>query len=472
MARILVVDDDQLIRRSLIRLFKDSGHEVVEASTLHQGVQAAEDGVDVIYLDLGLPDGDGLKAIDQLASVGSRPEIIVITGKGSMYGAEKSMDSSVWDYIQKPASPQQVLESLEGALAYRAEKKISRGSKIVFDSCGMVGESFAMSRAFAVLGQAAASNASVLVRGETGVGKELAARAIHVNSARKHKPFVVVDCSNLAESLIESTLYGHVKGAYTGAQSTKEGLVAEADGGTLFLDEVGELPIDLQKSLLRVLQERRYRPVGSSKELKSDFRLVAATNRDLVKMCDAGSFRSDLLFRLRTVEIVLPPLRERESDIETLTSHFIRQSCDRYGLELKAASEELSKVVHLYDWPGNVRELMNVLEASVIQAGSVSVIYPRHLPSHVRLAFLRESARQGDASAEDQKDISPLSHFELQSYSRYKAESDRNYFEKLMVAADFDVRRVSELSELSVASVYRYLAQVGISTKKKGSGGF
>lgn len=470
-ARILVIDDDVLVRKSLTRLFLDMGHDVLSVENLWEGMEEARKGVDVVYLDLDLPDGNGLEAIDELTATAWQPEVIVITGMGSSYGAKKTMESNAWDYISKPASPQAVMKSLQSALEYRKEAKQEHASVSHFDCCGIIGDSAVMLRMLREIEKAAGSEAGVLLRGETGVGKELAARAIHFNSGRKEVPLVVVDCSNLTETLVESILYGHSKGAFTGAYADRLGLVAEANGGTLFLDEVGELPLLLQKTFLRVLQERSYRPVGSDREQSSDFRLVAATNRDLEKMVHKGTFRSDLLFRIRTIEIVVHPLRERGKDIENLVRHFINQSCDRYGLEGKTPSDELLRVAGSYRWPGNVREMANVMEAAVIHAGRDPIIYPKHLPSYVRLAFLNEEdnnlktpEKYQDQSSEHSDNRKPRT---VTRYNEYKAMRDREYFTLLMKTTDNDISRASRISGMSVPSIYRYLALAGIPTKNK-----
>jgi len=475
MARILVIDDDLLVRKSLSRVFCDQGHEVFSEETLAAGVAAAEEGVDVVFLDLDLPDGNGLQAIDALCATAGHPEVVVITGMGSDHAALKSMESRAWEYIAKPASPAVVLQVLDSALTYRLEAKKEYLAGAALDTCGLIGESPAMVKSLHEIGKAAASDASVLIRGETGVGKELMARAVHENSARKNGPFVVVDCSGLASSLVESILYGHEKGAFTGASADRQGLVAQADGGTLFLDEVGELAPEQQKSFLRVLQERKFRPVGAGREISSDFRLVAATNRDLGAMVAQGSFRSDLLYRLRTVEVVLPPLRERGEDVRKLAGHFIERTCDRYGLDTKKISTELIRVVGKYSWPGNVRELMNVMEAAVIAAGMDSVIYPKHLPGQVRMEFLGRAgtsvapAASVTASRTSTAEPVPQVHQEQQgtitAYADYKKDCDRSYFERLLTETAGNIPRASEISGLSVPSVYRYLSQVGIPTK-------
>lgn len=471
MARVLVIDDDALVRKSLSRLFSDMGHEVLLAEGLAQGKTLAKKGVDVIYLDLDLPDGDGLKAIDRFSALGCRPEVIVITGMGSTYGAQETLQSHAWDYIPKPASPHAVRESLESALLYRRETMREDAPAADFDCCGLIGRDASMERTLHDLAKAAKSDANVLLSGETGVGKELAARAIHANSPRGDAPFVVVDCSNLTETLVESVLHGHLKGSFTGAHADRRGLVAESDGGTLFLDEVGELSPSLQKSFLRVLQERRFRPVGAQREQSSDFRVVAATNRELNALARDGAFRSDLLFRLRTIEIVVPPLRERGKDKERLAAYFLQQSCARYGLKTKKFSGELPRIMDDYHWPGNVRELANVIEAAVISAGNDPFIYPKHLPTHVRLSILsdpkdRVRRRKGDSVSANKPEESAESQ-EMFSYSEHKTLRDREYFTRLLEAAGHDIARASLISGLSVPSVYRHLALAGIATKNK-----
>ncbi|MEJ2038602.1 MAG: sigma-54 dependent transcriptional regulator [Desulfosarcinaceae bacterium] len=459
-----------LVRKSLARLFSSMGHEVLLAESLAGADTEAEKGVDVIYLDIDLPDGDGLKAIDSLAAARGRPEVIVITGLGRHYGARESLRGhACWDYISKPASPQAVEQTLRSALEYRRQSKASLTEVACLNRCGLVGEDPAFLRVLQTVGNAARTDASVLVSGETGVGKELAAEAIHANSRRKDALFVPVDCSNMTESLVESMLYGHARGAFTGAHADREGLVAEAHGGTLFLDEVGELSLSLQKSFLRVLQERRYRPVGAKKERSSDFRLVAATNRDLDEMARKGAFRSDLLFRIRTVEIAVPPLRDRHEDKRRLAVYFIRRFCNRYGLEPKQVSQEMWRVVLGYGWPGNVREMCNAMEAAVINAGRAPMIYPKNLPGSVRLSFFQEQENrarpEGKAKSLFSPDL-PDDPGEILSYNAYKARADREYFSRLLEAVDYNIGEVSRISGLSVPSVYRRLAIAEIPTRK------
>ncbi|QJT07921.1 sigma-54-dependent transcriptional regulator [Oceanidesulfovibrio marinus] len=462
MSKVLVIDDDEFIRKSLYRLISDMGHDTMLAESLEHGMSCAEQGVDVIFLDLDLPDGPGQDAIDNLCATNGKPEIIVITGVGDNYGAQETLANGVWDYIRKPASPKTVSTSLKSALKYRQESSGRHDPQARLDACGIIGEAPATQRTKQHILRAAQSEASVLILGETGVGKELAAHAVHSMSRRRDKPFMVVDCSNLSESLVESILYGHRKGSFTGAHADRRGLVAQANGGTLFLDEVGELPMSLQKSFLRVLQEQRFRPVGSATEETSDFRLVAATNRDLEKMTEHGTFRSDLLFRLRTIELNMPPLRERVADIEVLARHFLSESCNRYAVPPKTLSRQLLKVLTGYAWPGNVRELANVMEAAVIESGAANVVYPKHLPSHIRLSFLDKPKKKRQQNPAQEM---PLG--ELMPYMEYKVQRDRAYFMRLMEACSNDVSEASRLSGLSVPSIYRHLGMAGIPTPSR-----
>lgn len=483
MARVLIIDDDPLVCLSIKRCVADMGHEVWTAGDLKDGLALAATGVDLVYLDLSLPDGDGQTAVEALAACPMHPEVIVITGMGGNYGAEDSLAQGAWEYISKPASPAVIRESLNSVLEYRISK-MANGDDAApsndtdsWNDYGIVGSSASMERVRRLIGRAAASEAGVLILGETGVGKELVAHAIHDNSPRKHGPFIVVDCSNISESLADSVLYGHVKGAFTGAHTDRQGLVAAADGGTLFLDEVGELPASMQKYFLRVLQERTFRPVGSSHEHSSNFRLVAATNRDLEAMTHDGQFRSDLLFRLRTVEVHLPPLRARGSDIAELADSFVARTCERYGLPEKSISPQLAKQLESYPWPGNVRELSNVIEATVIEAGRDPIIYPKHLPSQLRVLFLEKDHQpvhaihtaelgklQGqDSIATSQKNGAVV----MKTYDDYKSMRDKLYFQQLMDLCDYDITKASSIAGLSVPSIYRHLALVGISTKKR-----
>jgi two-component system NtrC family response regulator len=280
----------------------------------------------VIFLDVRLPDGNGLENLTTFREQPSTPEVIIMTGVGDPDGAELAVKGGAWDYIQKPFSKQEIVLLLHRALDYR--EKSAQKIPVILKREHIIGSSSRLQAHLDLLAQAANTDTNVLISGESGTGKELFARAIHQNSVRAGKKFVVVDCTALPENLVESVLFGHKKGAFTGADRTENGLFKYADGGTLFLDEVGELPLSIQKKFLRVLQEHRFRLVGSQQEISSDFRVVAATNRDLEQMVETGDFRQDLLYRLRAFTIELSPLRERFSDTRELTIHHISRICE------------------------------------------------------------------------------------------------------------------------------------------------
>ncbi|MBW2108709.1 MAG: sigma-54-dependent Fis family transcriptional regulator, partial [Deltaproteobacteria bacterium] len=300
MADILVVDDDKMICEALAAVGRHLGHHVTCALSLGQGLREAGSGkFDVIFLDVRLPDGDGLKALSRISEKPSSPEVIVITGEGGPDSADMAIRNGAWDYVEKPLSMETVSLFLARALRYREGKQTKRLATLLKRD-GIIGNSAQIKACLDLVARAANTDSNVLITGETGTGKELFARAIRENSARTSRNFVVVDCAALPENLVESVLFGHKKGAFTGADRDRDGLIRQADTGTLFLDEVGELPLSIQRTFLRVLQERSFRPVGGKTELTSDFRVVAATNGDLDKLVAQGRFRRDLLFRLRS----------------------------------------------------------------------------------------------------------------------------------------------------------------------------
>ena len=341
---------------------------------------------DIVFLDVHLPDGNGLEAIKPLREVASRPEVIVITGLVDAEGAETAIQAGVWDYVEKSSSAVQLALSIKRALRFR---EASSSGVIGLRRVAIVGEGPRISEALAKAAQSVSSGLPVLITGESGTGKELFARCIHDNSRRAGREFVIIDCAALPETLVESILFGHARGAFTGADMTREGLVKAADGGTLFLDEVGELPLSVQKTFLRVLQERRFRPVGARTEVQSDFRLVAATNRDLQRMVAEGRFREDLYFRLQAFEIVLPPLRERHKDLSLLVGFCLKRLATKSGDRVLEASPEFMEELRRYPWPGNVRELFQALEKAAAKAGDEQILFPEHLPQAVRVAAMQ-----------------------------------------------------------------------------------
>jgi two-component system NtrC family response regulator len=315
------------------------------------------------------------------------------------------------------------------------------------------------------MAQAAGSDANVLVTGETGTGKELFAWAVHQNSRRSNKNFVVVDCASLPETLVESVLLGHRKGAYTGADRSQEGLIKQADKGTLFLDEVGELPLSIQKSFLRVLHERKFRPVGGSQELRSDFRLVAATNRDLDGQVKKGKFREDLLFRLRTLVVDLPPLKAIRGDMREMVLHYLDKLCSRYGAETKGISPGFWQVLHSYEWPGNVRELVQALERAIVAAQDEPTLFPKHLPHHIRIEVAKDALesgstlfRKGEGMADSGSELPTIQEVR----ERVIAEAERKYLSQLIDITGKDIREACAISGLSRSRLYTLLKKYNI----------
>lgn len=467
MANILIIDDDQIFCDMLSRAVGLAGHESVFRLCLTEGMkEASSHSYDLVLLDVQLPDGNGLKAIELLKRNESFPEVIIITGFGSPDGAELAIRWGAWDYLEKPASLDKITLSISRALEYRKEK-LSKSRSIVLERKLIIGESRAMRTSLDKLAQASRTDVTVLITGETGSGKELFARTLHENSARCARPFIVVDCSALPETLVESLLFGHEKGAFTGAERAQTGLVKLADGGTLFLDEVGELPLSVQRSFLRVLQEQTFRPVGSKKEEKSNFRLVAATNRDLDAMAKAREFRIDLLFRLRSFVLNLPALREFPEDIKALAMHFISKACKKSGMGIKGFSTDFFEVLEAYSWPGNVRELFQVLQSALASGFHESVLYPVHLPVSVRAAAARSSLseKQGSICVDRMAWRHTGSH--LESFKEFRLRllkaGEKEYFTRIASLAEGNPQEACRLSGLSKSRLYYFLQKLGIS---------
>lgn len=466
MARVLIIDDDEMICEMLSSMVGKLGHEAKWALTLKDGCDEAASGAfDLVFLDVRMPDGSGLEVLPKIIEAPSAPEVIIITGAGDPDGAELAIKNGAWDYIEKTSSIKQMSLPLVRALQYRQEKQL-RKPPVALKLEGIVGHSPQMRACYNLLARAAGSDASVLIYGETGTGKELFAQAIHINSPRFNRNFVVVDCAALPAALVESALFGHEKGAFTSADRAQVGLIKQADGGTLFLDEVGELPLDLQKAFLRVLQERRFRSVGSRYETESDFRLVAATNRDLDQMAEKGLFRKDLLFRLRTLSIDLPPLRIRLDDIKDLILFHIYRMCERVGIGPKGFAPEFLEALLAYDWPGNVRELFNTLDGALAEARYEPTLYPKHLPSQIRIkvaraAMSKENLANGNLENFPIKTLPKLRDFRQAAIDG----AEKQYLMDLMSLTDCNIQEATRIADLSLPRLYALLKKNGITKR-------
>jgi len=478
MSHVLIIDDDREICSMLGSLMERLGHQVTCCFTIAEGLaKVASTAYEVVFLDVQLPDGNGLEILPTLKATPSPPEVIIMTGFGDPDGAEIAVKSGAWDYLQKPLSPKQILLSINRVIQYRENlAKIPR-PVVSLNLEGFVGSSPRMRTCLDLIAQAANSDLNVLLTGETGTGKELAARAIHTNSPRREKSLVVVDCAALPETLVGSVLFGHEKGAFTGAEKAREGLILQADGGTLFLDEVGELPLTIQGNFLRVLEERRFRPLGARREKKSDFRLVAATNRDLEQMAVNGQFREDLLFRLRSLVIALPPLKERGQDLKDLVFYYIARICERSGIGVKGISPEFLEALEAYSWPGNVRELVSILDSAISAAFYEPTIFPQHLPVHIRVLQARAAVRMppksavpetAEATIPESPHHDPLPETAgLSTYRDFResalAEMEKDYFLKLLRATRGNVQEACRVSGLSRSRLYALIKKCQVS---------
>ncbi|WP_018718807.1 sigma-54-dependent transcriptional regulator [Arhodomonas aquaeolei] len=374
MPRVLVIEDEKVIRSAIRRLLTRHGMSVTEAGSLEE----AEDSTaladhDIILADLRLPGAEGIEAVRRAAEV----PVIIMTSYASVRSAVEAMREGAVDYIAKPFDNDDLLLTVERALK---ETRLERQNEALradvaaeYPVSGIVGDSEAMQAVFRRIGKVAPTDTTVLILGESGTGKELVARALHERSTRKEAALVAVNCAAIPESLIEAELFGHEKGAFTGAEGRRRGLVESADGGTLFLDEIGELPLAAQARLLRVLQEGEIRRVGSDRSSRVDIRLVAATHRDLEAMVADGTFREDLYFRIQVMEIRLPPLRERSEDIPALARFLLEKACRRLNRPPMRLSDDALGAIRNYQWPGNVRELENAIERAVILAESTAL---------------------------------------------------------------------------------------------------
>jgi two-component system NtrC family response regulator len=444
------------------------GHSPTTSLTLGEGLDLARQRpFDVVFLDVRLPDGNGLDGLPELRASGAGPEVIIMTGQGDPDGAELAIRNGAWDYIEKPASVDKMRLPLLRALDYRHERQHQAAPKVLKRE-DIVGDSPAIQACLETMAQAAGSDGNVLINGETGTGKELFAWGIHRNSARADKSFVVVDCTALPETLVESLLFGHVRGSFTGADRSQRGLIEQAHGGTLFLDEVGELPLGLQKSFLRVLQERRFRPVGGNSEIISDFRLIAATNRDLEEMVAQGQFRQDLFFRLRTFSLELPPLRERGEDMPELVNHHLTRLCQRYKLRPKGFAPDFLEALQAYAWPGNVRELVNVLERSLSAAQDDPILYAYHLPTYLRVEVTKAALRRPEPGAPQlAMELAPLEQMPSLAKVRDEAATaaERRYLRELLARTHGDIQKTCAIADLSRGRLYALLKKHGLSRR-------
>lgn len=385
-ARILIVDDESAIRESLQTLLEMEGYYAEAVGTGNAGIQRLEESTfDLVLLDYSLPDRDGFSVLEEIRSHDLQLPVVMITAYGTVEKAVQALQNGATNFIPKPWDNEKLLADVRAAVNQRRVEEenvqLKRALKQRYSFENIVGKSEAMLRIFDLVAQVAPSRSTVLLQGESGSGKELIAKAIHLHSPRRNRAFVPVNTGSMPPDLLDSTLFGHVKGAFTSAVASKKGLFEIADGGTIFLDEIGTMSMETQTKILRVLQDKRFMHLGGVREIQVDVRIIAATNVDLRQMVQEGRFREDLFYRLNVITLYLPPLRQRKEDIPLLVDHFLKKYSDENALPLRRMTPEALRPLMAYSWPGNVRELENAMERAVVLSTAQN-IGPDLLPDH------------------------------------------------------------------------------------------
>lgn len=445
MKKILIIDDEEKLRSLLSRIVKSEGFEVLEASDLKSGFKKLEhNDIDVVLCDVKLPDGNGVDFVQKIKTSFPITEVILLTAFGKIADGVQAMKNGAFDYIVKGDDNDKIIPLLYKALEkVQLIKKVQQLEKRISDKYSfetIIGKSKGLEQVIDLARKVSKTDSTVLLMGETGTGKEVFAQAIHENSNRAGKSFVALNCSTFSKEILESELFGHKQGAFTGATKDKKGFIDEANGGTLFLDEIGEMPIELQAKLLRVLETSEYIQIGDTTPRKSNFRLIAATNRNLKTESEAHRFRSDLYFRLNIFEITIPPLRERIKDILPLTNYFVKQFSEKVNKKIVSIDGDFLHKMETYHWPGNVRELKNVIERSVILA-DVEILTVAVLPY--------EMQHQVD------KANKIMSAFSMQSIEKLHIQKVLNYTKG-------NKAETARLLEIGVATLYRKLDEYNI----------
>lgn len=449
--RVLVVDDEPGIRESLSGVLEDEGYEVEAVGDGEACLtKLSERPFDAVLLDVWLPGIDGMETLTRIQEIpqADRPMVVMISGHGTIETAVRATKLGAYDFVEKPLTIEKVAVLLKNACQQRKlEREIER-LKEGDGKLRIIGESVPMKALRQQLGLMAGTNGRVLIFGESGTGKELVAHAIHQNSPRVDEPFIEVNCAAIPEELIESELFGHRKGSFTGASEDKTGKLQKADGGTLFLDEVGDMSLKTQAKVLRALEEQRFEPVGAHDSITVDVRIVAATNKNLEDEIGRGNFREDLFYRLNVIPFYVPPLRDRIEDVPLLADHFLSEFTTSYGRKPKELTAEAYRALQEYNWPGNVRELKNLMERIVIMNPQVRVD-ARHIPLHPgrRQVFERTVDRFG-------------------SLQEVREAAEREYILKKLEETQGNVTRTAELLGLERSNLYRKMRSLGIAPKE------
>lgn len=385
--KILIVDDEKIVRESLYHWFEEDNYEVETAEDGETALQKYDKGkYDILLVDMKMPGMSGLDLLSKVKEIDKDALVILITAFASVPTAITALKNGAFDYITKPVDPDELAHTVKKALEQRALKieniQLKENIDEIIKPDNLIGESYQMRKVYELVYSVAITDTTVIIRGESGTGKELVAKAVHINSSRKYFPIITVNCGALSESLLESELFGHEKGSFTGAQFKRKGKFEMADRGTIFLDEIGSISPKMQVELLRVIEKKQFNRVGGNELIKSDFRVITATNEPLEELVKAGKFREDLYYRLNVFTIVIPPLRERRDDIPLLVNFFIKKFSTAMNKKVKTVSKEALDFLMNYNWPGNVRELENAIERAMV-VGKTNSIVVEDLPFHL-----------------------------------------------------------------------------------------
>jgi two-component system, NtrC family, nitrogen regulation response regulator NtrX len=450
MLNVLIVDDESGIRESLKGVLEDEGYKTSATDSGESCLDLVRERTfDVVFLDIWLPGMDGLEALQKIRELENPPEVIIISGHGTIETAVRATKLGAFDFIEKPLSAEKTLILLKNAAESRKLRQENRDlKKQLLPRSLIVGESVPMKALRQQIQLMAPTNGRVLIFGESGTGKELVARAIHLQSPRKEGAFVEVNCAAIPEDLIESELFGHRRGVIQGATGDKEGKFLKANGGTLFLDEVGDMSLKTQAKVLRTLEEQSFTPVGSDEPVTVDVRVIASTNKDLEEEISRGNFREDLFYRLNVIPFSVPPLRERKEDIPLLARHFLKEFAGQYGRRPREVTDDSVETLMRYSWPGNVRELRNVIERIVIMNPTATRFDRKHLPPLVYRDGSRRSV--GD----------------FQTLHQARAAYERDYILKKLDDNHGNISRTAEVLGLERSHLYRKMRALGISIRE------
>lgn len=462
---ILIIDDEASIRQSLTGALKDEGYRVSVASSGREGLESLRaERADVVLLDIWMPEMDGLETLKHIKGEWPDQSVIVMSGHGNIETAVRATKLGAFDFVEKPLSLERILVLLQNASSVQdLARENSALRKQVQKSRTLVGESPAVRQVQDLIRRVAPTTGSVLITGENGTGKELVAHSLHALSPRFNKPFIEVNCAAIPEELIESELFGHEKGAFTGATQLRRGKFDLAHGGTLFLDEIGDMSLKTQAKVLRILQEQKFERVGGAQTISVDVRIVAATNKDLKAEIQRGSFRGDLFYRLNVIPFHIPPLRERKGDITLLAEHFLREFSNTHGRKSRALSKEALEVLLAYQWPGNVRELKNLMERLVIltteaeegKAFTASHLLTQLSDEALTLQFTGAAfeAAAGDASAS------------AKNLRDARQEFEREFILKTLKEVDWNVSKAAQVLGVERSHLHKKIKSYGIETK-------